>query len=399
MTTNEAVKNLSTGLLAALALMTAAGPLGIDMYLPGLPTLAEDLNTTAAMTQFTITGFMVGMAVGNLLLGAISDSTGRKRPIVTASAVFFVASVLCAIAPSIEFLIAARMLQGLAGGTAMVVARAIIPDIAHGNEAAKAFSVMMAITGFAPAIAPVVGSLLLPTFGWRGVFWLLAIINLLQVLVGVLWIKETLPVANRSAGAVRNLFPRIWLCLKRPEFVGYMLASGMGFGALFSYISGSPLVLQSQLGVSPALYGVIFGSMALLLPVSNMLNIRAVNRFSPHTLLRVALAADLLAGAALLVLSRFHPPLVLVIPFLAVFSLMAGLIMPNATALGVETVRDIGSGAGNGAMGFFQFIVAGTAAPLVALGSNHLLTLGLCVVAWATAALLALRLLSAKSAR
>ena len=290
------MNTLSGGLLVALALLTAAAPLGIDMYLPGLPSLARELGTTPAMAQLTITGFMLGMAVGNLLFGAISDSTGRKRPILVSSAAFLVASVLCAVAPSIHLLIVARVVQVLAGCTAMVVARAVIPDVASGRAAARGFSGLMAITGFAPTIAPVLGGALLPAFGWRGVFWVLAALNIAQFLIALVVLPETLPASRRSDRALRGLFPRIGRCLRRRAFIGYMLASGLGFGSLFSYISASPLVLQSQLGASPTLYAVLFGSMALLIPASNAMNMRLVGRFHPRSLLRTALAVDLAAG-------------------------------------------------------------------------------------------------------
>lgn len=386
--------SLTGGLLFALALLTATGPLGIDMYLPGLPALADDLGTTPAMAQLTITGFMVGMAVGNLFFGAVSDSTGRRRPILIGSAAFFLASVLCALAPSIEALIAGRVAQGLAGGAAMVVARAIIPDVATGRQAARAFSGLMAITGFAPAIAPVLGGMLLPAFGWRGVFWTLAAINVAQFLVAAFALGETLPASRRSDRALRGLLPRIARCLRRPAFVGYMLASGLGFGSLFSYIAASPLVLQSQLGASPTLYAVIFGSMALLLPASNAANMRVVTHAHPRTLLRGALAVNLATGAALFALAQAAPTLPVTVPLLAVLSLTSGFIMANATALGVEVIRDIGTGSGSGAMGFFQFLVSAGTAPLAALGANHLQTMALSIVACAGLALAAVVVLT-----
>lgn len=388
------MNTLPAGLVLALALLSAAAPLGTDMYLPGLPALSEELGTTPAMAQLTLTGFMLGMAVGNLLFGAISDSTGRKRPILVSSAAFLVASVLCAVAPSIQLLIAARVVQGLAGGTAMVVARAVIPDITSGRAAARAFSGLMAITGFAPTIAPVLGGALLPAFGWRGVFWVLAVLNIAQFLIALVVLPETLPASRRSDRALRGLFPRIGRCLRRPAFIGYMLASGLGFGSLFSYISASPLVLQTQLGASPTLYAVLFGSMALLIPASNAVNMRLVGRFHPRALLRAALAVDLVAGLILLAMSRTHLTLPTVVPFLALLSLMAGFIVANATALGVETIRDIGAGSGNGAMGFFQFVVGGAAAPVVGLGSNHVQTMSLSIIACAAVAVAAVTLLT-----
>ncbi|QPK84381.1 multidrug effflux MFS transporter [Corynebacterium qintianiae] len=389
---------MTGGLLVALALLTAAGPFGIDMYLPGLPTLQADLGTTPVMAQLTITGFVLGMAVGNLLFGALSDSTGRKRPILIGSVFFLAASVLCAVAPSIELLIAARFIQGLAGGSTMVVARAVIPDVARGREAAKLFSALMAITGFAPAIAPVVGGVLLPAGGWRGVFWALVALNIAQIAVATFFLPETLPPERRSGNALRGLFPRIARCLARPAFIGYMLASGLGFGALFSYIAASPLVLQSQLGVSPTTYSLIFGSMALLIPLSNAANMRLVSSVHPRRALIGALIMDALAGATLVLQALTGPILVLAVPTLALLSLMAGGIMANATALGVEVVRDIGAGAGSGAMGFFQFLVAGSVPPLVALGTNPMLAMATSIVVCAGVALTGLLTLTRQPA-
>lgn len=393
------MSSISPAVLAGLALLTAAGPFGIDMYLPGLPTLQEDLGTTPVMAQLTITGFVLGMAVGNLLFGAVSDSTGRKRPILVGSAAFLAASLLCAISPSIHLLIAARFVQGLAGGACMVVARAVVPDLASGRQAARLLSALMAITGFAPAIAPVIGGVLLPAVGWRGVFWALVAINAVQLAVAVLVVPETLPQSKRSADAIRGLFPRIWACLKRPAFVGYLLAYGLGFGTLFSYISASPLVLQNQLGVSPTAYSVIFGAMALLIPLSNAVNMRLVSRVHPRTALMTALLIDALAGAALIAQALTGPVLALVVPTLAVLSLMAGFIMANATALGVEEVRDIGTGAGNGAMGFFQFVVAGSVPPLVALGPNPAAAMAVSIISCAGIALASLLALTRAQAR
>ena len=312
---------------------------------------------------------MLGMALGNLVFGAISDGTGRKPAILVSSVVALAASVACALAPTISFLIAVRFLQGLAGGCAVVVTRAVIPDIAHGREAARGLSGLMAISGFMPAIAPVLGGLIIPTFTWRGVFWTIAAVNLAQILIAWRFVPETLPPAKRTRGTLRTIFPRMVQCLRRPAFLGYMFAAGLGFGTLFSYISASPLVLQVQLGVTPTTFSLIFGGIALLIPLSNSINMRLVKTHQPRTLLVVALSVDILAGLILLAYSQLGPNLTM-LPFIATLSAMAGFIMANASALAVEEIRDIGIGAGTGAMGFFQFIIGGLVPPLVALGSN-----------------------------
>ena len=387
------MQKLSGGLLAALALFTASGPLGIDMYLPGMPELATSLSTTHSFAQMTITGFMLGMALGNLLFGAISDGTGRKPVIIVASAVALVASVACALADSIAFLICARFFQGLAGGCAIVVARAVVPDIAHGKQAARGLSALMAISGFMPAIAPVLGGLIIPAFTWRGVFWTIAAVNLAQLVVALWLVPETLPSHKRTSGTLRQMFPRMGRCLQRPAFTGYMVAAGLGFGTLFSYIAASHLVLQLQLGLSPTTFSLVFGSIALLIPLGNTLNMRLLKRHQPRTLLTVALGVDLTVGAILLAFSILGPSNAM-IPFIAILSAMAGFIMANASALAIEEVRDIGTGAGTGVMGFFQFIIGGLVPPLVALGPNPATAMALGVLTCAGLALTGARISS-----
>lgn len=370
----------------ALAFFAAAGPLATDMYLPGLPSLREDLGTSPALAQLTISGFMVGMAVGNLLFGPISDATGRKRPVVIGSAVFLLASVLCAIAPGIHSLIAARVLQGAAGGCVVVVSRAVVPDLVSGAAAARAFSGLMALTGFMPAIAPALGSAVLPLGGWRGVFWFLAAVNLVQVLLA-LRLPESLPPERRTENALRSLLPRIARCFTRPAYIGYMAAGALGFGALFAYISASPLVLQNQLGFSPHAYALTFGTIALLLPASNAANMRLVKRAHPRKLLVRALLIDASAAVLLTILAVTAPKPWLVIPLLAVLAAMSGFITANASALAVEQIRDIGAGAGTGAMGFIQFVVAAVVAPAAGIGGNHALAMALASLTCAAAAI------------
>ena len=378
--------------MLALVIFSSAGPMSIDMYLPGLPQLQQDLAASPEAVQLTISGFMLGMAVGNLLFGAISDGTGRKPPLVAASVVFFFTSAACALASTIGTLIAMRVIQGLAGGCVIVVSRAVIPDLVAGVAAARAFSALQAVGGFMPAIAPAIGGLLLPAVGWRGVFWVLAGINLVQLVVALI-IPETLPPERRSAGALSGLASRIIQCLQRPTYVGYMLAGGLGFGALFAYISASPLVLQVQLGLSPTSYALTFGAIALLFPVSNAINMRLVRQVPPRTLLIWALLIDAFVTVILIILSLTNPSIVIV-ALLAVLAMMSGFIAANAAALAVEEVRDIGTGAGSGAMGFAQFLIAAVVPALVGIGSNHALSMSLVSLLCALAAFASVRTLT-----
>jgi len=236
---------LTGGLLAGLALLSAAGPFSIDMYLPGLPQLGRDLATTNA--QLTLSGFMIGMATGQLIIGVLSDTFGRKRFIISGAALALITSLLCAIAPNIGILIAARFLQGLGSGACVVLARSIIPDITSGVAAAKAFSWMGIISGIAPAAAPVLGSLLVSSLGWRGIFYVLAGIAAAQLLVALFVIPETRPPANRTPLS----FGSFTAVIKEPVFVRYALVVGFGFASMFAYISASSFVMQEIMGLSP----------------------------------------------------------------------------------------------------------------------------------------------------
>lgn len=386
------VQKLSAGLILALAFFAAAAPLSIDMYLAGIPALQDEFATSASAAQSTISGFMLGMAIGNLIFGPISDATGRKRPVLIGSVILLLTAVACAMAPSIGALIVARFVQGVAGGCVVVVSRAVIPDLVSGVAAARGFSALTALTGFMPAIAPALGGVLLPLVGWRGVFWFIAGVNLVQVGLA-LWLPESLPPSARKPNALAGLFPRIGKCLRRPAFVGYMLAGALGFGALFAYIAASPLVLQRQLGFSPSAFAFTFAAISLIIPLSNAINMRLVKRVPAQRLLKGALLIDALLAATILLISLGEPSL-FIVPLVAGLPMMGGFIGANATALAVEEIRDIGAGAGTGAMGFLQFVVAALVAPAAGLGNNHAVVMATVSLTCAAVALAALRVLA-----
>ena len=271
---------LTGGLLAGLALLSAAGPFSIDMYLPGLPQLGRDLATTNA--QLTLSGFMIGMATGQLIIGVLSDTFGRKRFIISGAALALITSLLCAIAPNIGVLIAARFLQGLGSGACVVLARSVIPDITSGVTAAKAFSWMGIISGIAPAAAPVLGSLLVSSLGWRGIFYVLAGIAAAQLLVALFVIPETRPPADRTPLS----FGSFTAVIKEPVFVRYALVVGFGFASMFAYISASSFVMQEIMGLSPQIFALVFGTNALGLMVGGALNTRLLDRFPAAAILK-----------------------------------------------------------------------------------------------------------------
>lgn len=376
-------QKLTTAILVALVLPSAAGPLGTDMYLPAWVDIAKDLSTPEAVVQLTLTAFMIGMGLGQLFAGPISDGLGRKKLLVGAALIFLATSIGCALAPSIDVLVLMRIVQGLAGGAGAVLARAIIPDLTSGTETAKAFSLLMSIQGIAPALAPVLGGIFMPLVGWRGIFWILAGFNAATVLVSVFIIPETKPVESRKQGAIRTLFPSIGACLKRRVFLGYLIAFCCAFGAMFCYISASPFVFQSQLGLSAQRYSIVFAVNSLMIMAFSIVSSRLVGRVSPRPLMLTGLGILAVASVGLLVSGIAGATLWATIPLLMCAIGSVGFVYGNATALATNTVRDIGVGAGSGVLGFAQFLTAGIVAPLVGLGSDHALSMaiGMCVCA------------------
>ncbi|MBI8990303.1 multidrug effflux MFS transporter [Corynebacterium meridianum] len=370
---------LGAGLLAALALMISAGPFAIDMYLPALPTLRQDLGATTVGAQLTLTTFMVGMAVGQLITGPLSDVTGRRPPLIAATVLSVVCAVASALAPSVGVLVAVRAVMGLANGACVVLARAIVADLAEGRRAAQAYSLLMAMMGIAPVVAPLMGGLLIEPIGWRGLFWILAAIAGVQVAVALSVVGESKPKAPGGGGGWGAFTTGVRTVASTRLFTAYTVSFAAAAGVLFGYIAAGPLVFIDHFGMSPRMYSIVFAVNSVALVTGSLVNSRLVRRFEPASVLRVAGCVVLCCGLVLLgdaLLSGGHLPVVLVVLFVALGH-MPG-VFGNATALGVSTVRSH-AGLGSAVMGFCQFLVAGAVSPLVGLGGDPVVALGLVV--------------------
>jgi DHA1 family bicyclomycin/chloramphenicol resistance-like MFS transporter len=376
-----------------LAFLTAIAPLATDMYLPAFPQLAADLGTSASAVQLSLTTFMIGLALGQLVIGPLSDQRGRRGLLIAGTAVCALAGLACAFAPSIGFLVAARFVQGFSGAAGMVLSRAVVSDRASGTAAARLFGLMMLIQGVAPVIAPLLGGSLVGAVGWRGVFGILAGLSALM-LVGVLaLVPETLPRERRRAGGIAATLRDARTVLTNRRYLGWTGALVLSFAAMFAYISASPFVLQNMLGLSVGAYSVAFAANALGLSVVSALSAKLVERVAPRRLLTVGVVALatvsvlLLADVVLLGLPRW-PTLVLL--FLAVSSL--GLVLGNATGLATDEVAHA-AGTGSAVMGALQFGLAAVVSPLVGLGGERdALPMAVTMVVVGLGALLCVRL-------
>ncbi|MFR9791485.1 multidrug effflux MFS transporter [Streptomyces sp. MB22_4] len=364
------------GLLVTFVLggLTATPPLAMDMYLPSLPEVTGSLHAPAATVQLTLTACLLGMALGQLAVGPMSDRWGRRRPLLIGLAVNLVATALCAVAPSIETLVAFRLLQGLAGAAGIVIARAVVRDLYDGVAMARFFSTLMLVSGVAPVVAPLIGGQILRVTDWRGVFVVLTVVGAL--LGALVWLRlpETLAPQDRHGGGVRDALRSMRSLLADLPFTGYMLAGGFAFAALFAYVSASPFVIQEIYGASPQTFSLLFGLNSVGLVAAGQLNGKVlVGRVSLDKVLAAGLTVITLAATALLLMSTGLLGEVGLAPVAAaLFLLMSalGLTMPNAQTLALLRTRHA-AGSASALLGTSAFLIGAVASPLVGIAGEH----------------------------
>lgn len=358
-------------LTAALVLLSFVGPLSTDMYLPAFPRMAEEFGTDAPGVQLTLTAFLVGMAVGHLVFGALSDRYGRRRPLLVGAFVCAVGTALCAVAPSLESLVALRFVTGFGGAAGVVISRAVVTDVVQGAAAARMFGILMTLAGTAPVLAPLAGGAVIGVGGWRGVFCVLAGVALVVALGVLVAVPESLPKERRRAGGAGRLAAAVREVVGDRAYVGYTLAFTFGFGVLFCYIAGSPFLLQNVLGMGVGVSSFAFSGGAVVVTASSAVGARLVGRVAPEALLRTGLLA-MFAGTGTL-LAVTVAGLLGVVVCLALMTVVCGglgLVVANAAALAIARVPGA-SGTGSALLGTAQSALGAVVAPLVGLGGEH----------------------------
>ncbi|WP_426512164.1 multidrug effflux MFS transporter [Dactylosporangium sp. McL0621] len=377
-------------LTLVLGFLTALGPLTIDMYLPALPTITTGLHASAAAVQLTLTGTLAGLAIGQLIVGPLSDAFGRRVPLLAGIAVHVTASVLCVFAPNLAVLGTLRVLQGLGAAAASVVAMAVVRDLFNGLAAARLLSRLMLVVGVAPILAPTIGGLVLRLTQWRGVFVVLAVAGLAILAATAFALPETLPAGRRRGGGVGGTVRDYGRLFADRVYVGLIIVAGLSMAALIAYVSGSSFVFQDEYGMSQQQFAFVFAGGAVGLIGATQLNVRLLRRWTPQRILAGALVAGVAAGAVLLALAATHTGglLGVLLPLWTVLA-MVGLAMPNAPALALSRH---GEAAGTAAalLGAVQFGVGALAAPLVGVLGVGALAMAIVVFGGMAAAALAL---------
>lgn len=379
----------SPGFIALLGALTAFGALSIDLYLPALPIMGAALGVPSAATQQTITAFLLGVAGGQLFYGPISDRHGRKGPLVGGIVLYIAASVACAMAPTLEWLIAARFVQGLGGCAGMVIARAAVRDRHDHKDTARIFTYLTLVFGLAPVLAPLGGSLLLMLTGWRSIFWALAAFGVTVLVAAIAAFPESRGADARAKARTESYARSYALLLRDRRLLGYLLAAAFGSSSLFAYVSASATVFISDFGLTPMQYSLVFGANALAMVGAAQINRAALSRRSPdaiagHALLAGAIIACGFALAAWAGLADLRVTIAATFLLMGAFGFFAGNLAAGALSVSPERAGAIASltgvaGFGIGALvaGIASALHDGTALPLAGtMAAAHLIALG-----------------------
>jgi DHA1 family bicyclomycin/chloramphenicol resistance-like MFS transporter len=377
-------------MIVILGLMVALGPLTIDMYLPALPKIADELGVSSSIAQLTLTGTLAGLALGQLIVGPLSDSLGRRGPLMAGIVLHMLASLLCLFAPNIALLGVARGLQGVGAAAAMVVAIAVVGDLFAESVAATVMSRLMLVLGVAPVVAPSLGAAVLLKASWHWVFAALVLMAGALLLVAALALPETLPVSHRRPLKVRSIAATYVEVLRDVRFVVLVLVGALAMSGLFAYIAGAPFVLQGRYGLDQQAFALVFGAGAIALIGATQFNVVLLRRFTPQVITLWALAAATVAGVVFVGLSFAHVGGLLgfLLPVFAILAAM-GLVLPNAPAVALSRHPEA-AGTAAAALGAAQFGIGAAIAPLVGALGNDAFALALVMMAGMVIALFAL---------
>jgi DHA1 family bicyclomycin/chloramphenicol resistance-like MFS transporter len=358
-------------LVGTIALQTAVPPFATDMYTPAFPQVTGDLATTASLVGLTLTAFFIGMALGQLIGGPWSDQRGRRLPLLLGGLVCTIGAVGCALAPGIGWLVAARVVQGFGGGVAAAVARAVIVDVAHGDQLARVLSILQALGGLAPMVAPVAGALVMTAGSWRTIFWCLAGFGALMVFTAAWFVPESLPVERRHSGGLRTTLAGMAELVSIRPFMGYLLTATFSAATMMGYIANASYVLQAMKGMQPLPYSLFFAATAFAQVLLSILNARLIGRIRPRTMIVVGLTASTAAVITLILgVVLWDTPLVLTCVGFLVLMAAQAFIFGNAGALAAMRARHV-AGSAAALQGVAVSVAMAIAAPLASSGGGE----------------------------
>lgn len=353
-----------------IAVFCALGPFTVDMYLSAFPRIMKFFGTNASMVQTSLTSALLGLSIGQIVIGPLSDVHGRRKPLLISMILFFVSSVGCALSPNVEVFIALRFIQGFSASAGLVITRAIVSDLYHGIELTKFFALLTTITSVTPLLSPLAGSAVISFTSWMGVFILTGIIGIYLTIMTVWRMKETLPMEKRVSSNVGALLKTYKTLLQNGKFMGYALASGILYAGCFAYISGSPFIYQKIYGVSPQIFSILFALNGISLMIGAQLVKRLAGRITDRNIFLIGLAFSFIASILVLMAVLFHAPLFALVISLFLFNLSLGIIGPISFTLAIESQGHI-AGSASALLGILPFLLGSITSPLVGMAGEY----------------------------
>lgn len=389
MTDTARTRKVGVALATLLMMLTVFGPISMDLYLPVLPALTDELGASTSAAQFTLTACLIGLAVGQVIAGPLSDRFGRRKPLIVGIVAYIAGSALCAISPSIATLVIARLVQGLAGAVGIVIAQAAGRDVYEGGALIRYYGRLTVLGGLAAIVGPVMGGQLARFTDWRGIFLFLAAIGVLMLIATVLIFGETLSVDQRTSGGMRQTGRDFRKLFADRLFVGSVLIAGLTYAALFAYLSGATYILQGTYGLSPQGYSLAFGANSAGFMVFGYIGGRTAERWSERGTLVIGIALSGLGSLGLLATGLFTLPLPVVLASLFVLASGVAFAAPPTTSLALADYPEL-AGTASSVLGCARFGLGGIAAPLVGIGGGEdVLPLGIVTVTCVALAVLA----------
>ena len=363
------IQQRKTELVVLLGAVTAFAPLSIDMYLPSLPVLGMEFGVSAGHVQLSVASFFLGLAVGQGFYGPLSDRFGRTRPLYAGLLLFVAASIGCAVAPSIDFLIVARFFQALGACSGQVISRAVVRDLFEPREAVQVFSLLVLVMGVSPVLAPLAGGQILQWFPWRAIFWVTATLGAMGLAGSFLRLKESHH-GERKPLVIAGVIRTYGDLLSDRYFLGYVLTGGMAMAGMFAYIVGSPYLFMEHFQVTTSHFGIFFGVNALGLVLAAQLNARLVRRFTSDAIIRKVLAIQVTAGILLFVgawtaFLQLYSAAVL----LFIYVSSVGCLFPNITAMAMAP-QGARAGSASAMIGVLQFVLAAVSASVIGAANS-----------------------------
>ncbi|AXI08904.1 MFS transporter [Oceanobacillus zhaokaii] len=371
-----------------LGSLTAFGPLSMDMYLPALPIVTVDLQTTASFAQLSLTACLLGLAAGQLIFGPLSDIQGRRRPLMSTLIIYSIASISCAFTPNIWMFIGLRFVQGVSGAAGIVIARASARDMYNGKDLTKFIALLSLVNGAAPILAPIFGGAVLNWVSWPAVFIILSVIGLIMFLSVIFLLPETLPLEKRSEASVLAIFKTFGDLLKDRVFMGIALSQAFISMSMFAYIAGSPFVLQNIYDVTPQQFSLIFAANGVGIIITAQLTSKLANKLEEATLLLTGIMISVIGSILLLIVVSFSLPLWAIIPALFLVVSSVGMVGTASFSLGMER-QGKSAGSASAFLGILPFGGGALVSPLVGIGGEHTsLPMGIVIIICSMMALL-----------